>query len=101
MPSPAYQLPDAQRDRLQGLLPANGQPGGQRKGHRVMIDGGRWRNVPARFGPWQAAYGRFRNGARRGLWGRALRHLQAREMNGVHQLLPHVAAIVQTIDEWA
>jgi len=70
-------------------LPKNGQRGGQWKDHRPMIDGilwalsdgGRWRNLPAQFGPWQSVYDRFRNWTRRGLWDRILRHLQARAMN--------------------
>lgn len=43
-------------------------------------DGGRWRNVPDRFGPWQSAYDRFRSWTRTGLGDRILRHLQARKM---------------------
>ncbi len=46
----------------------------------ALSDGGRWRNIPARFGPWQSVYDRFRNWARKGLWDRILRHLQARKM---------------------
>ena len=86
--SPTYQLSDHQWDQIQGLLPKNGKPGGQWKDHRVMIDGilwalsdgGRWRNLPDRFGPWQSVYDRFRNWTRKGLWDRILRHLQARKM---------------------
>ena len=87
--SPTYRLTDEQWDRLQDLLPRNGRKGGQWKDHRLMIDailwaladGGRWRNVPAEFGPWQSVYDRFRNWARSGLWDRILRRLQARKMN--------------------
>jgi transposase len=60
--SPTYQLSDAQWQQIQNLLPTNGQRGGQWKDHRLMIDailwalsdGGRWRNIPERFGPWQS-----------------------------------------------
>lgn len=87
--SPTYQLSDAQWRQIECLLPKNGQRGGQWKDHRLMIDailwalsdGGRWRNVPERFGPWQTVYDRFRSWTRRGLWDRILRHLQARKMN--------------------
>jgi transposase len=87
--SPKYVLSDEQWDKIKGLLPANGKRGGQWKDHRRMIDGvlwalsdgGRWRNVPERFGPWQSVYDRFRTWARRGLWDRILRHLQARKMH--------------------
>ena len=87
--SPTYRLSDDQWQQLQDLLPRNGARGGQWKDHRLMIDGilwalsdgGRWRNLPAEFGPWQSVYDRFRTWARSGLWDRILRHLQARKMN--------------------
>jgi transposase len=87
--SPTYRLSDDQYEQLQDLLPPNGQRGGQWKDHRLMIDGilwalsdgGRWRNIPAQFGPWQSVYDRFRNWARKGLWDRILRRLQARKMH--------------------
>ena len=88
--SPTYQLSGAQWEQIRDLLPQNGQRGGQWKDHRLMIDallwalsdGGRWRNLPERFGPWQSVYDRFRNWTRRGLWDRILRRLQARKMHG-------------------
>ena len=86
--SPTYRLSDEQFDQIKGLLPANGRRGGQWKDHRLMIDailwalsdGGRWRNLPKEFGPWQSAYDRFRRWTRRGLWDRTLLRLQARKM---------------------
>jgi transposase len=89
MASPTYQLSDDQWAQLEGLLPTNGRRGGQWKDHRLMIDGilwalsdgGRWRNLPERYGPWQSVYDRFRRWTRRGLWDRILRHLQARKIN--------------------
>jgi transposase len=89
-PPPSYRLSDAQWDQLQDLLPPNGKKGGQWKDHRLMIDGilwalsdgGRWRNSPAEFGPWQSVYDRFRNWTRKGLWDRILRRLRARKMRG-------------------
>ena len=88
--SPTYQLSDRQWEQLRDLLPRNGKPGGQWKDHRTMIDGilwalsdgGRWRNVPDRFGPWQSVYDRFRRWTRKGLWDRLLLRLQARRMAG-------------------
>src|SRR5438094_5250781 len=88
--SPTYRLSDAQWEQIRDLLPANGHKGGQWKDHRRMIDGilwalsdgGRWRNLPAEFGPWQTVYDRFRKWCRIGLWDKILRHLQARKMNG-------------------
>jgi transposase len=87
--SPTYQLSDEQWEKLKDFLPPNGRRGGQWKDHRLMIDGilyglsdgGRWRNMPARYGPWQSVYDRFRSWTRRGLWDRILRHLQARLMH--------------------
>ena len=86
--SPTYQLSDDQWEQIKDLLPQNGQRGGQWKNHRLMIDGilwglsdgGRWRNLPERFGPWQSVYDRFRRWTRRGLWDKILRRLQARKM---------------------
>jgi len=87
--SPTYRLSDDQYEQLQELLPANGRRGGQWKDHRTMLDGilwalsdgGRWRNLPAEFGPWQSAYDRFRRWTRKGLWDKILRRLQARQMH--------------------
>jgi transposase len=87
--SPSYQLSDDQWAQVQDLLPPNRKRGGQWKDHRLMIDGilwvlsdgGRWRNLPDRFGPWQSVYDRFRRWTRRGLWDRILDHLHARRMN--------------------
>jgi transposase len=88
--SPTYQLSDRQWEQIRDLLPRNGKPGGQWKDHRLMIDGilwalsdgGRWRNVPDRFGPWQSVYDRFRRWTRKGPWDRILLRLQARKMAG-------------------
>jgi len=86
--SPSYRLNDAQWTRIEPFLPANGRRGGQWKDHRLVIDGilwalsdgGRWRNVPAEFGPCQSVYDRFRRWTRTGLWDKILRHLRARRM---------------------
>ena len=87
--SPSYRLSDDQWEQIRDLLPGNDRRGRPWKDHRLMIDGilwalsdgGRWRNLPAEFGPWQSVYDRFRRWARRGLWDRVLRRLQARRMN--------------------
>lgn len=54
-------------------------------GRRQLIDGIRWRvrtgapwrDVPARYGPWQTVYGLFRRWQRDGTWARAVTSLQA------------------------
>ena len=40
--------------------------------------GGRWRNLPDRFGPWKTVYQRKRRWAMDGTWKRILAQLQAR-----------------------
>jgi transposase len=85
--SPTYRLSDAQWEQIRDLLPRNGGRGGQWKDHRVLIDGilhvlsdgGRWRNLPPEFGPWQTVYDRFRKWCRDGLWDRLLDELRARK----------------------
>ena len=47
----------------------------------ILADGGRWRNLPDPFGPWQTVYDRFRRWSRNGLWDRILLHLQAKKIN--------------------
>lgn len=87
--SPSYRLSDEQWHEIENLLPRNGRRGGQWKDHRLMIDGilwvlsdgGRWRNLPKEFGPWQSVYDRFRSWTRRGIWDRILQRLQARKIN--------------------
>jgi transposase len=44
---------------------------------RQLIDGIRWRDAPARYGPWQTVYGLFRRWQRDGTWARILARLQA------------------------
>jgi transposase len=86
--SPTYRLTDAQWEQIKDFLPANGGRGGQWKDHRLLIDGilcvlsdgGRWRNLPEEFGPWQTVYDRFSKWCRTGLWDKILLHLQARKM---------------------
>jgi transposase len=87
--SPTYRLSDEQWQQIEALLPPNGKRGGQWKGHRLIIDailwaladGGRWRNLPEGFGPWQTAYDRFRKWCRTGLWDDLLDALRARKQD--------------------
>ena len=66
--SPTYRLTDDQWHALHDLLPTNA---GKR--------GGRWRNLPVEFGPWQSAYDRFRRWTRCGLWDDVLAALRDRK----------------------
>jgi transposase len=80
-------LTDAQWAVLEPLLPA-GQKQGRppRRTKRQLIDGIRrrvrtgapWRDVPARYGPWQTVYGLFRRWQRNGTWRKILAGLQGR-----------------------
>ena len=80
-------LTGAQWAALGPLLPGSkkrGRPPVQPK--RQLIDGIRWRvragapwrDVPARYGPWQTVYGLFRRWQRDGTWAQVLTGLQAR-----------------------
>lgn len=82
--SPEYRLSDEQWAMISPMLPGNKNRGGQWKDHRLVIDGilwilsdgGRWRNLPERFGPWQTVYDRFRKWTRQGFWDRLLESLR-------------------------
>jgi transposase len=72
--------------RLERLLPKGVKPGRPPKwSKRQLIDGIRWRtrtgapwrDVPARYGPWQTVYGLFRRWQRDGAWQRILTALKA------------------------
>lgn len=86
--SPDYRLTDDQWLAIEPLLPSSkNRKGGQYKGHRPVIDGilwalsdgGRWRNMPERFGPWSSVYDRFRRWARSGVWAGILDALRRRK----------------------
>jgi transposase len=73
-------------DQLAPLLPPNGQRGGQWQDHRTVINGilwrlrtgAPWRELPARYGPWQTCYDRFVRWRRDGTWDRLLTHVQTK-----------------------
>jgi transposase len=86
--SPVYRLSDAQWLAIEPLLPSSkNRRGGQYKDHRPVVDGilwalsdgGRWRNMPAAFGPWSSVYDRFRRWARSGVWAGVLDALRRRK----------------------
>lgn len=79
-------LTDAQWAALQPLLPAGNKSGRPpRWSRRQLLDGIRWRtrtgapwrDVPARYGPWQTVYGLFRRWQRSGVWAGILTALQS------------------------
>jgi len=80
-------LTAAQWAVLEPLLPVGKKPGRPPKWtKRQLIDGIRfrvrtgvpWRDLPARYGPWQTVYGLFRRWQRDGTWARIVTDLQAR-----------------------
>lgn len=79
------ELTDAAWARFAPLLPANGRRGGQWADHRRVVNGilwklrtgAPWRDLPARYGPWQTCYDRFVRWRRDGTWDRLLAHVQA------------------------
>ncbi len=82
-----HDLTDAQWAALEPLLPAGKKAGRPPKwSKRQLIDGIRWRvrvgapwrDVPACYGSWQAAYALFRRWQRAGIWARIVTGLQAR-----------------------
>ncbi len=74
------ELTNAAWARLRPLLPQSGQRGGQWRDQRQVINGilwrlrvgAPWRDVPARYGPWQTCYDRFVRWRRDGTWERLL-----------------------------
>src|ERR671933_600864 len=80
-----HEVTDAEWARLQPLLPAR-KPGTPRKDDRLVINailwklttGAPWRDLPARYGPWQTCYDRFVRWRRDGTWDRLLAHVQTK-----------------------
>jgi transposase len=80
-------MTDVQWKVLEPLLPRGKKPGRPPKWSRRQLIGGirwrvrtgaPWRDVPARYGPWQSVYGLFRRWQRDGTWRRMVTALQAR-----------------------
>jgi transposase len=80
-----YELTDEQWDRLEPLLPpqrpATGRPANEHRLVRNAIlwmlrTGAPWRDLPERYGSWQAVYSRFRRWQQAGIWERMLREVQ-------------------------
>ncbi len=77
---------DAAWAAIAPLLPRNGRRGKQWADHRRVVNGilwklrtgAPWRDVPGRYGPWQACYDRFVRWRRDGTWDRLLAHVQTR-----------------------
>jgi transposase len=79
-----HELTDAQWQKIEPLLPANGKPGGQWADHRTVVNGVLfrartgvpWPDLPERYGPWQTVYERHRRWSADGTWQQILAELQ-------------------------
>lgn len=79
-----HDLTDAEWARLEPLMPAHPRQGHRWSDHRLVIDGifhrtragMPWRDLPARFGPWQTVFNRHRRWSGDGTWERVLAELQ-------------------------
>lgn len=78
-------LTEKQWQALEAHLPADPRRGHAFVNHRTVLNGilwrlrtgAPWRDVPARYGPWQTCYDRFVRWSRNGTWQRILKQLQA------------------------
>ena len=83
------ELSDPQWARLAPLLPPERpkKPGHPWQSHRTVLNGilwrlrtgAPWRDVPARYGPWQTCYDRYVRWQQQGLWIQILQALQAQQ----------------------
>lgn len=81
-----HELSDAQWALVSELMPPTGRPGGRWRSHRDVVNGlfwkldtgVPWRDIPARYGPWQTIYDRFVRWRRSGLFDRLLERLHLR-----------------------
>lgn len=79
-----YELSDAEWQRIESLLPPEtGRKARPSKDNRHMVNGmiwilrsgAPWRDLPARYGPWQSVYTRFRRWTQMGVWQQILEQL--------------------------
>ncbi len=78
-----HELTDAEWARIQPHLPPQ-KAGARRKDDRLVINailwklatGVPWRDLPARYGPWQSIYTRFRRWTQGGVWDRLFAAIQ-------------------------
>ena len=77
---------DDEWDRIKDLLPGRaGDVGVTAKDNRLFVEavlyryrtGMPWRDLPERFGDWQAVHTRFTRWAKNGVWERVFKHLAA------------------------
>lgn len=78
-----YELTDAQWERLEPLFPPRARTGRPEDVrftlngiYWILATGAPWRDLPGRYGKWQAVYSRFRLWRDGGVWDRVLEALQ-------------------------
>ncbi len=80
------EITDKAWEQIAPLLPENGGRGAQWQDHRKVVNGilwklrtgAPWRDLPARYGPWQTCYDRFVRWRRDGTWERLLSQAQTK-----------------------
>ncbi|WP_442817877.1 IS5 family transposase [Streptomyces sp. NBC_01591] len=78
-------LTEAERRRLEPLLPTGNNRCGRWRDHRQVVNGilhrvrtgVQWRDLPERYGPWKTVYERHRRWSADGTWDRLLQQVQA------------------------
>jgi transposase len=77
---PRHAISDADWERLKGLLPNHGPEGNRRRFVDAILYVARtgipWRDLPERFGHWNAVWRRFDRWSRSGVWVKAVEALQ-------------------------
>ena len=72
-----FELTDEQFARIEPLLPGKANdPGRTAENNRLFVDavlwvlrtGAPWRDLPARFGPWNSVFQRFNRWSKKGVW---------------------------------
>ena len=80
------ELTDAAWTQIEPLLPRADGCGRPWRDHRQVVNGvlwrlrtgAPWRDLPARYGPWQTVYERFARWEADGTWAKLLEHVQVR-----------------------
>jgi putative transposase len=86
---PCHTLTDAQFNRIAHLLPGKATDCGQTAACNKLFleavlfaahNGGRWRDLPERFGKWNSVYVRFNRWAKKGVWRRLFESVQEADL---------------------
>jgi transposase len=84
-----HAISDEQWERIKDLLPGRpGAPGRPAQDNRLFIDavlwigktGAPWRDLPERFGDWNATFRRFDRWSKKGVWRRVFDALQGPDL---------------------